>query len=291
MTEEAFPAAPHDPALVGRFFAAAGEEVDLDLYELKFAPERLYRLTDVGRVGGIGACPDRLVASAAQQAVGFQDTLQEFRAGKLTDVEGLGSPKASLPELAPDCRVVYTEVDRSAPELVELLVRWDPATGERAVLYSAVEELAVPDWGPGGRIAALEGTIGNQETPSATGLVLVSPDGVSQVVAPPVPEFGALHWGQSPWIAIDQTDKTVFFNPETSERAELAGWVPLAWSPDGARLLVADAEKRTEVALVEATDLMHVRVVGEVGAALWDVVWLPQDALPDIPEPTGRPTA
>jgi hypothetical protein len=289
-TDEVIEARPPDPALSGRFFATAGESANTDLYEVSFDPVRLYRLTEVGRFGGIGACADSLVVATAHKEVGFQDTLQQFRDGRLQPVEGLGTPKAGLPELAPDCRLVFTDVDRSGPELVERLLRWEPQTRTTAVLHSAIL-LGVPEWGPGGRIAVFEGRVGSDDKPPvATGIVVISPDGSRRTIESPVPEFGVLQWDGSPWMAIGQERKgTVFLNPDTAERAELPGWVPLAWSPDAQRLLVADAKERTELGLVEATNLGAVRRLGKAGTAIYDVVWLAHDALDEIPLPAGQP--
>jgi hypothetical protein len=49
----------------------------------------------------------------------------------------------------------------------------------------------------------------------------------------------------------------------------------LVWSPDGARFLVAQADDRTRIGVIEVADLKAVRDVGSstVGP-IWDAVWL-----------------
>jgi hypothetical protein len=60
------------------------------------------------------------------------------------------------------------------------------------------------------------------------------------------------------------------------QRSTLDGWLPLAWSPTGDKLLVRDATKGTTLAVVTTSDLTKTRNVGvsEVGT-VWDAVWLP----------------
>lgn len=69
---------------------------------------------------------------------------------------------------------------------------------------------------------------------------------------------------------------TLFLNPSTGQRSVLDGWLPLAWSPDGAQLLVTEAKKGTTLAVVELPNLARTRNVGasEVGTVR-DAVWLP----------------
>lgn len=279
-----------DLTLTGRFFASAGEAGNSDLYELRFGPVHLYRLTDVGRGGGVGACADRLVVATAHPGVDFRDTLQEFGPEGLGPVEGLGSPKASLPDLRTDCRLLYTEVSGSGTTAMEQLVQWDPASGTSSTLHSA-EELGIPDWGPDGRIAVFQGRLGDDETPIVdVSIAVISPGGAVRTIESPVPEFGTIQWGDSPFMAIaDEGEGTVFLDPDSGERIDLAGWVPLAWSPDATRLLVADAARRRDLGVVEASDLGAVRPAGTAGAPVYDAVWLPTDALAHIPPPTGSP--
>lgn len=91
-------------------------------------------------------------------------------------------------------------------------------------------------------------------------------------------------------MAIAKLDRgIVFLHPDTGERHELEGWLPLSWSPDGMRLLVADAKERKTIGLVELPDLTAVRELGTTSqVAVFDVVWLPGDSAAVGPATVGR---
>jgi hypothetical protein len=107
-------------------------------------------------------------------------------------------------------------------------------------------------------------------------------DGSQATIKADQPDVGNPQWGRSGWIAIDVAQPrqaptgTLFLNPSTGERSLLNGWLPLAWSPDGGQLLVAEATHGTTLAVVELPDLTKTRNVGvsEVGT-VWDAAWLP----------------
>jgi hypothetical protein len=100
-----------------------------------------------------------------------------------------------------------------------------------------------------------------------------------------VPDVGNTPWGKSGWMALavfadpkKPPNATLFLNPSSdSGRSQLEGWLPLAWSPDGNRLLVRDSGAGTALGLVEMPDRTRVREIGRstVGT-VWDAVWLPQ---------------
>jgi len=82
---------------------------------------------------------------------------------------------------------------------------------------------------------------------------------------------------------------TIFLNPGTGQRAELAGWYLRAWSPDGKRLLVGDVATRRTLGLVELPDLTTVRTIGRAALGVFDTVWLPPDATAVGPATAGKP--
>jgi hypothetical protein len=87
-------------------------------------------------------------------------------------------------------------------------------------------------------------------------------------------------------ISDESNDRTVFLNPDSGARAELAGWLPLAWSPDGQHLMVTDPGTRRTLGVVDASTLNRARVVGRTKkAAFYDLVWLPGTATAGGPLP------
>ncbi len=75
-------------------------------------------------------------------------------------------------------------------------------------------------------------------------------------------------------------DATIFLQPDTGERHELAGWAPRAWSPDGKRLLVAAAGDYRRLGVVELPDFSTVKPLGEAPFPVHDTMWLPAGSDP-----------
>lgn len=271
--------------LAGRVFALAGERsVAADLYELQFAPLRLTRLTDVGRVSALGGCETMLVVAAAQIEVGLTDTIQAVQNGRFAPIDGLGTPKGFAPALnRGDCRLSFTDVDRSTPDLTNRLYVWDPKSQTKTMLEEA-PYLAGRDWGPGGRLAVVLNRGGSPGVPIvSTDMIIFGPNDSKKTMPAPAPDLGALHWGSSPSMAFVRVDAkaTLFFNPDTGARSELAGWWPLGWSPDGQQLLLTDANHQRELGVVAASDFATVRRVGTAPVGVYGSVWLPSGAEPE----------
>jgi hypothetical protein len=275
---------PEGTPPVGRFLAVAGEQsLDAGLYEIRFAPLRLERLTETSRMGAVSACASAVVVAAAQQEVGFSDTLQMLRAGKLVPFEGLGDAKGSAPALTSDCRMAYKAVDRTDPALIDRLHIWDPDARTDTVVHSSGELLGL-DRGPNGQVSVIEGVRGDPGQPvAATAIIIISADRTVRSIPAPAPDLGVLRWAASSRMAIGRNDakSTLFLDPETGARSELPGWRPLAWSPDGTELLVADSAEYRTLGIVQSTDLSTVRALGRVEVGVYDLAWLPAGATPD----------
>ncbi|MGH9039563.1 MAG: hypothetical protein ACRDZ3_04975 [Acidimicrobiia bacterium] len=286
----------YDPALSGRFFASAGEGAAAgDLYEVQFNPPRLHRRTSTGRVYGMGGCDTDLVVTVADQSVGYRDELRRFADDQFLPVAGLADPAGARPALTPDCRAAFVRLDHTTDRPTERLMVFDPETEATTELRTAAppydQSFGVPAWGPDGEVAVLEGTAAEAGAlGEVTGIVVISPDGSERILDPPVEEFGALAWAPSQWMALGDGDSgTVFLNPATGEQSSLDGWVPLTWSPDGMRLLVAEARERRLLGLVDLADLGGVRAVGKTeDVAIHDVVWLPYNTIAVGPPTVGR---
>ena len=286
--EEALTAKPSDPALSGRIFATAGPgESQSDLYEALVFSERvaLYQLTKTGRTFGVDGCDSSLTVDVAGPDVDFQDALRRFQDRTAVQIDGLGDARGALDSVAPDCRVLYQRLDRSTTPPTGHLMVFDPAAKSVKELYAARNPqtaLGIADWGPDGRVALFEGTAETEGHPAVTtGIVVISPDGSKRTLPPPVTEFGTLQWRTSKWMAVsdEANRKTVFLDPDSGARSELAGWYPLAWSPDGQRLMVTDAPTRMTLGVVDIADLTKARVIGHARkAAFFNLLWLPMNA-------------
>ena len=264
------------PAPDGRFYVKAGENsLDADLYEFAFEPRRQDRITTKARVTTLDGCVGKVVVSAAQQEVGLTDHVQELQGTRLAPVGRLGVQRGSDPHVSNDCRILYSRLTEANPELITEIVLFDPASGTSTSVTKGSTVVSA-SWGPNGEILILK------REPTGPLLVVAQPDGSQTTVKAEQPDVGNPMWGRGGWIATDIAQPrqaptgTLFINPSTGERSQLDGWLPLAWSPDGAQLLVAEATKGTTLAVVELPDLTRTRNVGvsEVGT-VWDAVWLP----------------
>ena len=286
--KEAVEAKPLDPALYGRFYATAGpSESQSDLYEAQFHSEGrlfLFQLSSNGRTFGVDGCRSALTVDVAGRDVDFQDALRQFDSGNTVGIDGLPDPKGALMSVAPDCRVLFLRLDRTTTPPTGRLMMFDPATKNVRELHAGSSDraLGISDWGPDGRVAVFEGTQATEGHPSlATGIVVIAPDGSKRTVASPVSELGTLQWSASKLMAIsDEVNrKTVFLDVDSGARSELPGWFPLAWSPDGKRLIVTDATSRKALGLVDVADVTKARVIGQTkDVSFVDLLWLPENA-------------
>lgn len=293
--KEALSPQPPDPALAGRFYATAGPgETEADLYNLRFVPGLvMFSLTSDHRTFGVDGCPEALTVGVAGPEVNFQDALRRFD-GATSPIDGLGDGVGALAAVGPDCRTVFLRLDRSTNPPTNHLMLFEPAGRTLREIYTpgVGKVLGVSDWGPTGQVAVFEGTAPADGQPTVTtGIVVIGADGSKRTIPPPVSAFGTLQWGTSRWIAVSDEARgaTVFLDPDSGARAELPGWTPLAWSPDGHRLMVTDAPERKTLALVDDSDLGAARVVGRARKVSFvDLVWLTHDATAGGPLPFGR---
>lgn len=274
------------PKPEGRFYAIVGGETSNDnrLYELRFSPADLRLLTDATCVSSVGACDGGVVVAAGQPEVGFSDHIQLLRDSRLEPLESLGLVEGSGPAYSADCRIAYTWVDRSTEPLVEELRVWDPGRKTGHTLYRSRPgdgPLVSPDWGPNGEVAVVRldprhaGQLPPGTPPGSPAAVLVvRPDGSTREI-PLDGDPGVLAWGKS-WMAVmeEETQATVFTDPTSGARSILAGWRPVAWSPDGERLIVKDAATRKTLGVVEASDLSSVKEVARATGPVIDIDWL-----------------
>ncbi|MGH8998386.1 MAG: hypothetical protein ACRDY7_03250, partial [Acidimicrobiia bacterium] len=247
----------------GEFVAMAGDEINnAGLSRLTFSPPELEPLTGVRRVSAVSACPTAVIVAAAQESVNFSDHIQVLAGDRLVPVPGLGAPFGFAPDLDGACRLVY--FDSGGDKALEHRIwRFDPQSTAPAVLHTS-HAIGGVVWGPGGQVAAVETTRSEPGSPArVTGIRLLQPDGSSRMVAPVTPDPGPFEWGASGWMAFGVDDgATVLLHADSRERRELAGWVPLAWSPEGQRLLVVGPRDWRDLGVVDLADITSVTPLG-----------------------------
>ena len=275
------------PKPQGRFYAVVrGESPNDDqLYELRLSPPELRLLSPTKRVSSVGACDRQVVVAAAQEEVGFADHLQLLEGEKLVPLDGIGPVAALGPAVAPDCRVAYTQVDRSGPVLVAELKTWDPQRGVGKTLYRVQPGdglLLGTTWGPNGEVATLRlgpdpdaasGAPAGKGRPPA--IIVVRPDGSSSEVDPGTPDPVGLTWGKTAMAIGDGEARTILLDPANGKRSTVEGWRPLAWSPEGDVLLVKDSASGSKLGVVDLANPSSIQEFARLTGPVFDVDWLP----------------
>jgi hypothetical protein len=271
----------------GRFFAvlSAGGPNDDQLYELRFSPPELRRLSPIRRVSAVGACKTQVVVTTAQEEIDFTDQLQELKGQEFVPLEGLGPVAALGPAVGPDCRVAYTVVDRTGPVTTAELRTWDPVRKEGNTLFRTRPgdgPLVGASWGPKGEVAVLrlapEAPDPPADGPPTKGrpaaVVVVRPNGSSFELDPGTLDPVGLAWGKTMMAIGDGEARTILLRPTGGKRITVEAWRPLSWSPDGDALLVRDAATGRVIGLVDAVTA-SVKEVGRLTGSVFDVDWLP----------------
>ena len=256
---------------------------EYDVYQLRFAPRSLTRVTNTGRVSSVAACAQRLVVAAGRAEAGYSDHIEEVRNGSLAPLDGLGQTEGFTPSLNGSCQVAYGWPNRAVgPEPDGELRLWDPERRTVDTLFRTPAGGGIvgsTSWGPAGEIAALTfppTPTGVSEPTRPAKLIIVRPDRSVVEVDPGITRPGLLAWGRS-WMALSDEDQrsTVFLDPTTRQRAALPEWRPLTWSPDGTRLLVIDSATEKRLGIVAESGLTAVRQVAVVNRTIGGAVWLP----------------
>jgi hypothetical protein len=275
------------PKPEGRFFAvlsAAGPNDD-QLYEFRFSPPELRRLSPIRRVSAVGACKTQVVVTTAQEDIDFTDQLQELKGQEFVPLEGLGPVVALAPAVGPDCRVAYTVVDRTGPVTTAELRTWDPARKEGKTLFRTRPgdgTLLGASWGPKGEVAVLRMAPEAPDPPAPgppgkgrpAAVIVVRPNGSSFELDPGTLDPVGVAWGKTMIAIGDGEARTILLRPTGGKRITVEAWRPLSWSPDGTALLVSDAPTGRVIGLLDP-DTASVKEVGRLTGSVFDVDWLP----------------
>jgi hypothetical protein len=279
-------AAESGPKPKGRFFAvlSAGAPDDEQLYELRFSPSNLRRLSPVKRVTAVGACATRIVVTLAQEETDFTDHLHQLEGQEFVPLEDLGPVAAVGPAVRADCRVAYTIVDRNGPVMASELRTWDPVRKQGRTLYRTRPgdgPLAGASWGPNGEVAVLrlppEAPDPADEDPAkgrSAAVIVVRPNGSSFEIEPGTLDPVGLAWGKSMIAVGDGEARTILLRPSGGKRITIDAWRPLSWSPDGDTLLVRDAATGGVIGLLDPIS-RSVKEIGRLTGSVFDVDWLP----------------
>jgi hypothetical protein len=217
--------------------AADGNELFADVYGITLNPLRAYRLTADKRISWLSATKDTIVVAAGDDQV---DKLGVIAApDSIGPIAGLGRPQAFSPEVQPDGTIRFQDLGKGE-KLTPRYLSYDPASGKTRVLYKSDDPaIAFAGAGPGSGFTAV-----NQEAKPNNYVLLIGGRGDSRKVAMPGqitnPSPGK-HFVAAgvfgPSVGDGPVD-TALIDNRTLKVRTVKGCVPLAWTPDGTKLLV-----------------------------------------------------
>jgi hypothetical protein len=264
------PTAGAPSPLSGRVVLLAGEsDLNADLYELTLPPTVLRRMTCEQRVSTVGGRAGSIVVAAAQRDVGYSDHIQQLVDDRLAPIDGLGLVSGFSPEVGPDSRIMFTQINgtKDAPRL-DVNV-FDPTTKVTNTVSSGDPNVLVGGvLGPDGKVA-----IGRHEA-SGDKLVILDRNGKQDILQPGVAKLGNFQWSDTGWIAMQDIGVgVVFFDPRSKQRVAVPGWQVLGWSPDGAGLLVAGGDHQKTLGIAKPSAGPAVQPVIELPHSVFGAVW------------------
>jgi len=238
-----------------------------DLYGFTFHPLRAYRLTTGKNIDDFSVSGTTVLVAAADEQV---DKLGQLGpGGQILPIPGIGRPHAFGPEIRPNGSIRY-EDDKGSGKNDERFVEFNPRTGKTTVLYTGDgNEVGAFTTGPAGRLFYY-----NQGRTTHGQVVVIGP-GKSTHTYRIATNIGTPAVGKRLIaVAVDAVDQlytatgVVLLDPATGKQTPVDGWSPVAWSPDGTKLLVertgAAAKAPSELGLLDPADPTHPRPIGTI---------------------------
>lgn len=239
-----------------------------DVYGITLNPLRAYRVTTQKRISYVSANADMVVVAAADQGVDMLGRLDPD--GQILDIPGLGRPHAFSPAIQPDGTIRYDDAEGEGAKNARYL-SWNPGTKKSRVLFrEASSVLSSVVAGPGGAFAYTESI-----RDAINKLVVVRESGKARSFAT-ADTTGFNYWGKTliavmvlpPNDGFAPAIATILIDPASDRTTEVPGWSPIAWSPDGTRLLVqrtgGGAGAPSELALLDPDNPTAPRSLGTI---------------------------
>ncbi|MBA3744136.1 hypothetical protein [Sporichthya sp.] len=211
-----------------------------DLYGIMLDPLTAVRITTDKKISAVAATGNQVVVAAADGRV---DQLAFVNVtGELTEIPGLGRPFAYNPSFVDGHTLMFDDV--LVPEEgveVNRTVLWDEDEQAKSVLFQTTDTLIGSTPGPDGQVALI------RTRKSGESIVVRDAAGATKEV-PVDGDVGKLSWGPR-YIAVglnnterkagaDPSVALILFDPVAGKQLQLGGSQPIAWTPDGSKLLV-----------------------------------------------------
>lgn len=202
----------------------------------------------------------------------------------LRPVPGLGRPFAYTPSLLAGGTVLFRDFVEREDKTVYRYRIWNPAKDNTLTLFTSTKPLFGLNAGPNGSVAML---LDN----TATDAAIVTRDASGKQRTFPIGGDGSfMTWGRT-YIAatLNAPDSQfgskptglVLLDPATGKQTSVPGWQPIAWTPDGAKLLVRDTSDplNSTLALLDPSQPDAARPIGTIPAlSIYTGPWIRGEA-------------
>lgn len=249
-----------------------------DLYAIKLDPLTAVRITTDKKVSTVAARGDEVVVAAADGRV---DQLALVATdGVLNPIPDLGRPFAYNPSFVDDRTLMFDDV--LVPEegvQVNRTVTWDDEMKLKSTLFQTDDNLVGSAPGPDGQVALVKTVKKGQS------IVVRDREGATKEI-PIEGNVGAVRWGTK-YISIglnaakpidgDPSIATILLDPDAGRQLQLGGSQPIAWNPDGSKLLVRKTGdgKSSALAMFDPTNPDAIEAIGTVtGLVIYSGAWL-----------------
>lgn len=211
-----------------------------DLYGIRFDPLSAVRITRDKKISTVDATAARVVVAAADGRV---DQLALVDAdGELEPVPGLGRPFAYNPSFVDGDTLMFDDVLIPEEDVqVNRTLVWNQTTQAKAVLFQTRDTLIGSTPGPEGQVALI------RTRKKGESIVIRAATGATREI-PVEGDIGRLDWGPR-YLAVglnntersteaDPSAALVLVDPVEGRQLQLGASQPIAWTPDGTKLLV-----------------------------------------------------
>jgi len=221
--------------------SATNDPLHADLYGIRFDPLSAVQITHGKNISTVDATASRVVVAAAD---GDVDQLALVGAdGELSEIPGLGRPFAYNPTFVDDHTLMFDDVLVPKEDIqVNRTLQWDETKRAKTVLFQTTDNLVGSTPGANGQVAVIR-----TRKNGRTSVVVRSASGATKEV-PVEGAIGRLDWGPQ-YIAVGLNDTeakpggdpsiaTILVDPAAGKQLQLGAAQPIAWTPDGTKLLV-----------------------------------------------------
>ncbi len=268
------PPQPAPTGLSGTLYALCGRGSNFELCSVDMATLSAEKLTDGALASEVGGHGDRVVVSHLEGP--GADTISEWRDGALRPL-ALEDSHGSGPALSPDGLVAWARNEGGDPLRFSVRI-WDGLSDRSEAIYEATKHgIGGPAWGADGQLALLHRTSEDSQ------IVLLRADGET-VARMPLPDenetFGPVGWGRhiALFDMVQRSPTEIRFarllDPEDGTSWQIPGWAPVAWSPDGERLLVRSSTNPRILGIVDGPDYEVGIFLGIASEPLGGGIWL-----------------